>query len=129
MPICEQSDGLATFVVDVQPSWRFRNDECEDADESREEDLEPGRQLPRGVAGEIETTTNCTTGKDRTGEPEGIAVSGKDTAPRRVCCFDDVDGTGGRYDADSETKQEATAHELVSTVRLVFNRGAGNDDT
>lgn len=115
MPFCEGCNGLLALVVDVKPSWRLWNEVDEQDDEAREDKLKPDGQEPRGVVVDVQAAPNGTASKDRSGEPEGVAVSGNDTTVCGVRGLDDVDWTRGRDDRNTETEQETPTHELMNT--------------
>ena len=112
VPFGEHVDGLFALVVDVEPTWRFGNGECEEGDETREEHLKPDWDLETDVSLQVETTADSSGSQDRSGEPEGIAVGGQNTAESRMGGLDDVDRTCRRHNADAKPKEESTTFEL-----------------
>ena len=83
------------------------------------------------MSSEVQATTDGTSCQDRASEPEGVAVTSNNGSPRRVSSLDDVDGTGCRDDADTETENESTALKLAIAVGVVDSGrvdDAPNDD-
>jgi hypothetical protein len=83
--------------------------------------------LPRDVSLEVESSSHGTTGQNRTGKPEGVAVSSDHATECGVAGLHDVDRPGSRGDGNAKAKQKATAHELVNAG--VVDRGASDDGT
>jgi hypothetical protein len=91
------------LVVDVKPSRRLRNEPNEKADDPRTQALKPGRQEPRRVSAEIESASDSTCCDNTSGEPESVAVSSHLASVCRVRHLDDVDGSCGGGDGDTES--------------------------
>lgn len=114
VPFCQHGTCLVSFLVDVEPTRRFRDQECAADDDAREEHLKPNGDLPRSGTADVEGTSYSTTSENTAGEPECIAVGSHDTTICRVDCLDNVDGPGSRSNGDTEAEKEATTHELMN---------------
>lgn len=112
MVFCEHSDGLFAFVVDVEPARGFRDEPGENHNQTREEHLKVDGDRPARITLERDGTANRSRGKNRTGEPETVAVGGDDATEGRVSGLNHVDWASRGDDRDAETEYEATGLEL-----------------
>lgn len=113
VPLGENVQCRLAFAIGIQPTWRLRDEESAEDDETGEEELEPDGKQPRGVALEVQSTTSCTGGKNGTNQPGGVAKTGDDTTIAGVSSLDNPDGACCCSDADTEANQETATHELA----------------
>ncbi len=125
MPVRERLDCFLSLASGVKPSRALREEEGEDDDETREDHLQPDGDQPGVVVFDVQSTTDCTRGKDGTDKPGGIAKAGDDTAIPGMSSLDNPDRTGSGGDRDTKPEQKSTAHHLA--FRGVGRSGTLND--
>lgn len=116
MVLGEGSLGLNDAAANVEPSGGLREEPGENDDQAGEHHLQPHWNEPLGVTGVAETTTGSSTGNQGADGPEDVVQTGRDTTMSRVGHLDDVGWAGRSDNADTETEEETTTHELADAV-------------
>jgi hypothetical protein len=115
----EVVDGQLLSTASVQPTRGLREQHGKEEDGAREHELKANRDHPRGVGSLVgPTTEGGTASNEGTDRPHDVVETSDDTTVSRVRDLNDVGGTSGSGDGDTETKEEAASHELINTSGL-----------
>ena len=125
-------NGLSTIwlAVDVEPSWGLWEEPGAENDDHWEHHLKTDWDGPGGRGSTVgETSASGTGSNESTDWPHDVVQTSGNSAVSWVRNLDDVTWSGSTENADTETEEEATAHELSDRVFTSLDAGNLNDDT
>lgn len=113
----ESLASLLTVAAGIVPSWGLWQKPGTEQDDRWEHDLEPNWNNPGSISTfVVESTASCSGSNESSNWPHDVVKTRNDSAISWVRDLDDVGWACSSNNADSETEEETSTHELTHSV-------------